>query len=75
MGQKEEIEYKLTQALMVWKTQGGPKSINVSDATQLAQKNNPGITEYEIRAIVKSSSSLDLRNDEIILNKNLTDLM
>lgn len=75
MGQKEEIEYKLVQAFAVWKTQGGPKSITVSNATKLAQKNNPGITENEIRNIVKSSSLLDLKFDEIILNKDLTDLM
>lgn len=75
MGQKEEIEYKLTQALMVWKTQGGPYLITVSDATQLAQKIKPGINEYEIKAIVNSSSSLALQSDIIVLNKNLTDLM
>jgi hypothetical protein len=40
-------------------------SIKVDDATQIAKKNNPEITEYETRSIVKSSSSLDLRNDDI----------
>jgi hypothetical protein len=75
MGQKEEIEYKLTQALMIWRTQGGAKSIKVSDATKIAQKNNPGITENEIRAIVKASSSLDLKYDEIVLSSSLTNLM
>ena len=75
MGQKEEIEYKLTQALMIWRTQGGAMSIKVLDATKIAQKNNPGITENEIRAIVKASSSLDLKYDEIVLSSNLTNLM
>lgn len=50
---------------MVWKTRGSPMSIKVDDATQIAKKNNPEITEYETRSIVKSSSSLDLRNDDI----------
>ena len=75
MSNNEEIEYKLTQALMIWRTQGGAKSIKISEATKIALKNNPGITENEIRAIVKSSVSLDLQYDEIILSKKLTDLM
>lgn len=75
MSQNEEIEYKLTQALMIWRSQGGAKSIKISEATRIAQKNNPIITENEIRGIVKSSDSLDLQNDEIILSKKLTDLM
>lgn len=75
MSKNEEIEYKLVQALMIWRTQGGAKSIKISEATKIAQKNNPGITENEIRAIVKSSDTLDLQYDEIILSKKLTDLM
>ena len=75
MAIQDEIAYKLMQALVVWREKGGPKSIPVSDATMIAKKISPGITESEIRSIVKSSSTLELYNDEIILSNELTDLM
>ena len=75
MEKGSEIEYKLTQALLVWKEQGGAKSISISDAINLSQRIKPGITESELRSIVNSSSSLELNSNEIVLSKNLTNLM
>lgn len=75
MAKDDEIAYKLMQALVVWQKQGGPKSIPISDATKIAQKIKPGITESEIKSLVNISSALDLNYGEIVLNKDLTDLM
>lgn len=71
MENESEIDYKLTQALLV----GGAKSISISDATSLSQRIQPGITGKEIKSIVNSSSSLELNYNEIILNKKLADLL
>ena len=75
MEKDEEIAYKLMQALVVWKQQGGPKSIPVSDATNIAQRIRPGITESDIKAIVNVTSYLDLKHGEIILNEDASRLL
>lgn len=72
---RDEIEGKLVQALLVWKQQGGPKSISVADATMIASQKNPGVTESDMRSIVRSANTLDLEGDEIVLGSDLTGLM
>lgn len=72
---KDEIAYKLIQALLVWKKQGGPKSISVAKATMIARLKNPEITESDMISIVESTEALDLRGDEIILSSKIEDIM
>lgn len=71
---RDELAYKLTQALLVWKEQGGPDSISVADATNIASKKNSGITEADIRSIVMSTNTLELSGDKIMLSRSLTNL-
>lgn len=68
MSYKDEIATKLIEALLLWKEQGGPDGISISEATSIAAIRNPGITESEMRSIVNSTSALDLNEDTIILN-------
>jgi len=75
MSYQDEIAGKLVQALLVWKEQGGPTGISISEATAIAAKKNPSITESQMKAIVNSSNALDLRGDDIVLSSDLTNLM
>lgn len=72
---RDELAYKLTQALLVWKEQGGPDSISVSDATNIFSKKNPGITESDIRSVVMSTNTLELNGDKIIFSRDLKNLL
>lgn len=75
MSKDGELEYKIIQALLVWRKQGGHRSVSVSDITRIAQKIKPGVTESEINNLVKSSPALNLSNDEIFLSRGLTDML
>jgi len=68
---KSEIEYKLTQALLVWSKEGGPKSISIAEAARISKKIDPDIAEHDIELIVKNSVSLDLNRDKIILSSDM----
>jgi hypothetical protein len=68
MSYQTELQGKIVQALLVWREQGGPTSISVSDATEIASQKNPGITETEMRSIVRSHNALQLKGDEIMLS-------
>jgi hypothetical protein len=72
---KDEIAYKITQALLVLKEKGGPKSMPVAYAAKIAAQKNPNITESDIKAIVQTSKSLDLNGEDIILSKQFIDLL
>ncbi len=69
------IEGKLVQALMVWKEQGGPDRINISEATDIVAEKNPGMSESQMKSIVSSSTLLELEGSDIVLNSALTELM
>ena len=71
MSYQTEIQGKLVQALLVWREQGGPTSISISDATQIASQKNPGITETEMRSIVRSYNGLQLKGDDILLSSEV----
>jgi hypothetical protein len=75
MSNRDKIEGKLVQALLVWKEQGGPKGIHLSEATAIAAKGDPTITEIEMRSIVNNSNVLALNGNTITLSAALTDLM
>ena len=75
MSYEDEIEGKLVQALLVWKEQGGPSGISIADATAIAAKKDPGISESQMRSIVDSSNTLELKGNNIVLSSALTGLM
>jgi len=75
MSYEDEIAGKLVQALLVWKAQGGPTGISISEATIIAAKKNPSITDSQMRSIVNSTNSLELRGNDIVLSSDLTNLM
>lgn len=71
----DEIETKLVQALLVWKQQGGPRGITISDATAITAKKNPGVSASEMKSIIESSILLELEGNNIVLSSELTNLM
>jgi hypothetical protein len=75
MSYENEIAGKLVQALLVWKEQGGPSGIGLSEATAIAAKKNPSITESQMKSIINSSNALELKGDNIVLSSALTDLI
>ena len=75
MSYQDEIAGKLVQALLVWKEQGGPSGLSIADATAMASKKNPSITESQMRSIVTSTNALELKGNNIVLSSALTNLM
>ena len=69
MDDRERIEFKLAQALVVWRERGGPNAISVAEAAKRLAERNPGATESVIRSIVTSSNLLKLEGDDILLNR------